>query len=158
MSTPRTTGLLKALRQGQRTKACITPSCSSALGRRHSSHGEHYNEPSGLLFSELVRMREHRFVSMLTRLCSPAKMVQSDREKIGNSSGMLAWAVASSSPLESTILDLIQGLWLVTVVFVNVAHAYLSISTWALEEAKARLEARGDAAKYIPSADSRIQQ
>jgi len=33
-----------------------------------------------------------------------------------------------------------------------------SISTWALEEAKARMEARGDSARYIPSTESRIQR
>ncbi|KIM32714.1 hypothetical protein M408DRAFT_326460 [Serendipita vermifera MAFF 305830] len=122
MSTPRT-GLIKALRQGHR-KACISASPSSTLGRRHSSHGEHFNEPSGLLFGELPRK-------------DGSKRQREDWE--------LLWHVG-------------MGGSIVLALGIFYFRPDTSISTWALEEAKARLEARGDAAKYIPSADSRIQQ
>lgn len=35
-------------------------------------------------------------------------------------------------------------------------RSLLSISTWALEEAKKRLEARGDSARYIPSSEAKV--
>jgi len=129
MSTART-GLLKALRRGGRTTPSITPSSlglSAALGRRHASHEEHYNEPSGFLFSELVSPYYcfHRIPTMplmvVLRLVlmfwlwtyyinSPERTGQNVQERIGSSSGTLEWEEACFLHWEYTISGPIQGI------------------------------------------------
>ncbi|KAG9041028.1 hypothetical protein FS842_002752 [Serendipita sp. 407] len=99
----------------------LSSTSRTIVQRRHASGGEHFNEPSGMLFNEFPRK-------------DGAKRQKEDWETIwyvGMGGGMaLAFAIFWFRP-------------------------DTSISSWALEEAKARLEARGDSARYIPSADSR---
>ncbi|CCA77820.1 hypothetical protein PIIN_09845 [Serendipita indica DSM 11827] len=119
------TGLLRAIKH--RTIPINSHSTVSAValgGRRYASQGEHFNEPSGLLFSELP---------------------QKDGSKRPREDWELIWHIGMGGSIV-----------LATAIFYF--RPDTSISNWALEEAKARLEARGDSARYIPSADSRIQR
>lgn len=59
---PTTMSVTRSLKAVRRIRYFpINPSLSaastSAIQRRYASHGEHYNEPSGFLFNELVRWR-----------------------------------------------------------------------------------------------------
>ncbi|PVF93412.1 hypothetical protein CPB86DRAFT_715471 [Serendipita vermifera] len=126
MASPRT-GVLKIVNK-RSTPSHLTRHASiiqrGALVKGYASHGEHYNEPSGLLFSEVPR-------------------------KDGSKRKREDWELIWHFGMGGSILLATGIFWF---------RPDTSISTWALEEAKARLEARGDAARYIPSPESRAQQ
>ncbi|KAI0067725.1 hypothetical protein BV25DRAFT_1876391 [Artomyces pyxidatus] len=86
------------------------------LGRRSASHGTHYNEPSGYLFSEKP-------------LPPGQKRVKEDWENL--------WYIG-----------MFGGMGLAAVLLYYKPDT--SIQTWALKEAKARMEARGEKVEYKP--------
>ncbi|KAI0051781.1 hypothetical protein FA95DRAFT_1484783 [Auriscalpium vulgare] len=86
------------------------------LGRRHASHGAHYNEPTGYLFGEKP-------------LPPGQKRVKEDWENI--------WYIG-----------MFGGMGLATVLLYYKPDT--SIQTWALQEAKQRMEARGEKVDYKP--------
>ncbi|KAF9229354.1 hypothetical protein BS17DRAFT_723032, partial [Gyrodon lividus] len=108
-----------------------------ALGCRFASHGApHYNEPSGWLFGEKP-------------LPPGQKRVKEDWENIwyiGMFGSMAAAAVLLYYKPDTRRVVLFPP--------VPSTSNYLSLSsiqTWALKEAKERMEARGEKYKYEPS-------
>lgn len=94
-------GLLKAMRHRTMSPSSTPLSflgSSCIAQKRYASHGEHFNEPSGLLFGELVRYGStedfsyHILAQSYSYVCiSPERTGQNVREKTGSSSGTGAW-------------------------------------------------------------------
>lgn len=123
-------------------------------GKRFASHGApFYNEPTGYLFGEKVSDAACGSPSRLTRttLRSRRRRARSGNARAGRryTTGACSarWAsrpcCSTSSPIPGPSIAL-DTLALLT--------RPRSIQTWALQEAKARMEARGELPKYVPSA------
>ncbi|TFY70366.1 hypothetical protein EVG20_g2642 [Dentipellis fragilis] len=91
--------------------------CRPMRGKRYASHGAHYNEPTGHLFSEKP-------------LPAGQKRVKEDWEN--------AWYIG-----------MYGGMGVAAVLLYYKPDT--SIQTWALKEAKERMQARGESVEYKPS-------
>jgi hypothetical protein len=157
---------------------CTLSSISSV---RFASQGApHYNEPSGWLFGEKVTPYIHPirlFLSNWYQLyysCSRLRQAKRGRGKTGRWSGTSGCLDRWLWEPSSTISNQIRGKVSLVILFRHsLAHGFFiaipaacacvcvyfslssvgaqSIQTWALAEAKKRMEARGEPTDYVPS-------
>jgi hypothetical protein len=120
-------------------------------GRRFASHeAPQYNEPSGWLFGEKVCTPYSARSDGTNIYWSHHKLAKSGSKRIGKTSGISGclgrWHLLPSC----CIINLIQGVF--SICNRNTFQTRDdSIQTWALKEAKERMEARGEKYQYEPS-------
>jgi hypothetical protein len=124
-------------------------------GRRFASHGSpHYNEPSGWIFGEKVFFVTHRhpYIRLIWCPWSLHFLDRNAKRKSGSPYGTLGCSVPWDSPPCCCITSLTQGPYSKSheslQFLINILY---SIQTWALKEAKERMEARGEKYQYKPS-------
>jgi len=146
--------MLSATLRSARPCVCWIP------GRRFASHGApQFNEPSGYLFGEKVRSGESLLhwenqsdLLYVKPLPPGQKRVKEDWENVWywGMFGTMAFAAVLLYYKPDTrcvrLKDFLSSTSLIC--------QFLSIQTWALQEAKNRMEARGEKYKYEPSSSS----